>query len=369
MPGFEMDDRFTRLDNAVYDRLVQRPQGPARVIIDTDTANEIDDQYALAWALLADDRLRLEGVTAVPFSFAHHRDELVHSYDFLKSHREETVDDEFMGGLGGWAQRLLDCERDPRDIRFTLPEEGEELSYKEILTVFDKCGVDPAGKVFRGSPAYLSALDRPIETEAARFIVDQARRKDEGPVYVLAMGALTNIASALLMAPDIRDNLVVVWTAGFPTYAPFSNLPSLNLVQDRLASRFVFESNVPIVYLPGYHVGTQLKISLPEMERFVKGRGAIGDYLFELYTNNPLHEMFAITAPKTKTWVIWDMINVAWLFDESFVSMAPQPCPRLDEELFWRAREGAPIISEAFDLNRDAIFEDFFAVLDGAPRK
>jgi len=44
-----------------------------RVIINTDTANEIDDQYAVAWALLSQDRLKLEGVTAAPYSFTHHR--------------------------------------------------------------------------------------------------------------------------------------------------------------------------------------------------------------------------------------------------------------------------------------------------------
>lgn len=286
------------------------------------------------------------------------------SYDFLKGRQGASVEDEFMGGLGGWAQRLIDSGRDPRDIRFTPPDEGAELSHREILTIFEKCGVDATDKVFRGSPGYLGSLDAPIESEAARFIIEQARQRQDGPVYVLAMGALTNIASALLMAPDIRDNVVIVWTAGFPSYAPYSNVPSLNLVQDRLASRFLFECNVPIVYLPGYHVGTQLKISLPEMERFVKGRGPIGDYLFHLYTHNPLHDMFAIQAPERKTWVIWDMINVAWLFADSYVTTAVQPCPRLDEELYWRPREDAPTMLEAYDINRDAIFEDFFDVLE-----
>ncbi|MEZ7981350.1 MAG: hypothetical protein QMC74_16840 [Myxococcota bacterium] len=28
-----------------------------RVVIDTDTANEVDDQFALAWALRAGDRI------------------------------------------------------------------------------------------------------------------------------------------------------------------------------------------------------------------------------------------------------------------------------------------------------------------------
>ncbi len=44
-----------------------------------------------------------------------------------------------------------------------------------------------------------------------------------------------------------------------------------------LASRLLFECGVPVVYHPGFYVGAQLKISLPEMEAWVRGRGAIGD--------------------------------------------------------------------------------------------
>ncbi|WIY54059.1 nucleoside hydrolase [Devosia sp. YIM 151766] len=356
--------RFPQLSAELYQSRLAHPGHGARVIIDTDTANEIDDQYALAWALLSPERMRLEGVTAVPFSFAHHRDGLIRSVQILKQGGPANPEEKnFMGGLAGWAQRMVDTGRDPAKTLFTLPAEGVELSYQEILRVFEKCGVNPEGKVFRGSAGYLESLDTPLDTPAARFIIDRARRRDEGPVYVLAMGALTNLASALLLAPDIIDNLVVVWTAGFPSYAPFSNLPSLNLVQDKLASRLLFDCGVPHIYLPGYHVGAQLKLSLPEMEAFVKGQGAIGDYLHHLYTHNPLHEMFAITGAESKTWVIWDMINVAWLLDPTYVSTFATTSPRLDEGLYWRQDATRHPMIEAYDLNRDAIFEDFYACL------
>ena len=106
---------------------------------------------------------------------------------------------------------------------------------------------------------------------------------------------------------------------------------------------------MPHVYLPGYHVGAQLKISHPEMEKFVKGKGAIGDYLWHLYTNNPLHEMFAITEPETKTWVIWDIINVAWLFDEKYVSTHLTRSPILNDDLYWEHDEDRHRMLEAFD--------------------
>ena len=99
-------DRFPKLDDAFVEARLGRPSAKPRVIIDTDTANEIDDQYAVAWALLSPERLELEGVTAVPFSFAHHRDELIASVEALEAARDSGEKGRFMGGLGGWAQRL-----------------------------------------------------------------------------------------------------------------------------------------------------------------------------------------------------------------------------------------------------------------------
>ena len=37
------------------------------MVLDTDTYNEIDDQYALAYTLLSPDRLALEAIYAAPF--------------------------------------------------------------------------------------------------------------------------------------------------------------------------------------------------------------------------------------------------------------------------------------------------------------
>ena len=46
-------------------------------VIDTDAANEIDDQFALAWALIPPRPIRTFcGLYATPFSFAHRRSHL-----------------------------------------------------------------------------------------------------------------------------------------------------------------------------------------------------------------------------------------------------------------------------------------------------
>ena len=105
----------------------------------------------------------------------------------------------------------------------------------------------------------------------------------------------------------------------------------------------------------------------PEMEQFVKGRGAIGDYLWHLYTNNPLHKKYAISEPETKTWVIWDIINVAWMLDAAYVPTHLTTSPHLDEALYWQKDPSRHAMLEAYDVARDAIFEDFYRALKTAP--
>jgi inosine-uridine nucleoside N-ribohydrolase len=349
-------------------RRLAHPDSPARVIIDTDAANEIDDQFALAWALLSPERLYLEGVTAEPFSFRHHLPGLIECERILRAGGgTEAQQDPLLGNLQGWAKRLIARGRRATDLNFIGPEEGAQLSYREIERVFEKCRVPNGGKIFHGPPGYLKSLESPIDSPAASFIVERARAEPERLLYVCAMGALTNIASALLMAPDIVRNIVVVWTSGFPSYAPHCNWPSLNLVQDRLASQLLFDCGVPIIYLPGFHIGAQLKISLPEMERFVKGKGAIGDYLYHLYTHNPLHELYAIADAEQRTWVIWDVIDIAWLFNPEWVPSIIVRAPVLDDDLHWRHPAGRHVMRESYDVNRDAIFLDFYKCLGRAP--
>ena len=160
---------------------------------------------------------------------------------------------------------------------------------------------------------------------------------------------------------------MVVWTSGYPSWSPFSNRPSLNLVQDVAASRLLFDSGVPLVYLPGFYIGAQLTISLPEMEHGVRGRGRIGDYLYHLFTHNPIHLQRGITDQSDRTWVIWDLICLAWLLDADWVPSRLVPSPSLDAGLHWQHPVGRHAIREAIGIDRDAIFRDFVRKLASAP--
>ncbi|MBX3653017.1 MAG: nucleoside hydrolase [Ramlibacter sp.] len=336
-----MPDTDARPDHRTDDWYCTRlapPQGRVRCVIDTDAANEIDDQFALAWALREPARLEVAAVYAAPFSFAHRRALLPQA---------------------------------PADAApFNPPAEGMARSHDEIIKVYELLGLPHEGRVFRGSAGYLPAQGEPLRSEAVDHLIATAREHAPGgaPLYVVALGCVTNIASALLLAPDIVERIVVVWTSGYPSHAPHIN-HSFNLEQDLWASQWLLDSGVPHVYLPGCHVGAQLRLSLAEMERYVKGCGAMGGYLHHLFTHNPLWPMLGVDAATANSqphsWVIWDVINIAWLLNPGWVPSELVRTPALGNDLRWQARAGRHLMREAHGVQRDAIFQGFFAALSG----
>ena len=347
-------------DKRRLEMFADRP-GPARVLIDTDTANEIDDQFAIAWAMLSPDRMDVEAIVAEPYGHLHMREELIAA---VAARREGTASDLVEDKYETWVTHLIEHGIDPKTMDLPGPAEGMELSYHEIITVLDKMGLPHDGLVFRGSDRYMAAADVPVKSEGAERIIEAALSDDERVLYVVAIGAVTNVASALLMAPEIVERMVVTWTSGYPTWTDLCNRPSLNLVQDPHASRLLYSSGVPLVYLPGYHIGAQLRFSLPEMETWIKGKGEIGDYLFHLYANNPIHIQRGVEPFPGQSWVIWDLINIGWQIDRSWVPTRTTPTPRLDDGLYWRERPDGPLMLEAVGIDRDAIYRDLIAKLD-----
>ncbi|MEM7115397.1 MAG: nucleoside hydrolase [Chloroflexota bacterium] len=365
-----------KLSNAKMRQMLALPKDKLRVVIDTDAKNEVDDQFALTWALLSQDQLEIEGMYAAPYSRLYHREPLLRAYQQVINGRLGQVTDGENVSWGGsyhdWARRLIQEGRTPNDIHFISPSEGTQLSYEEILKIYELLEEDATDKVHLGSAGFLTSLDAPYRSEAAQHLIERAMvldaRGDERPLYVIALAALTNIVSAILLEPRIIERIVVVWTAAYPSFVKLSNRPSMNLIQDLIASRYLFDCGVPHVYMPGYYMGNQLTLSLPESEAWVKDRGKIGDYLHHLYLNNPIYEQRGIREHVGRTWIAWDLICIAWLLNPNWVPTQLLPAPILDENMYWHQAPNGHLMREATGINRDAIFRDFFRKLEKAPR-
>ena len=308
---------------------------PVDVVIDTDVLNEVDDQFAIVWALLRPDRLRVRGLLACPWASS---PELYARAD-VDPMADRTSKD------------LTD-----RRVQKIGPEQGVALSVGELHKIADLVGVDVP--VWSGSPSWMVDEQTPVRSEGVDALVAMAHEQREGPLYVVAIGAATNLASAVLQDPSIRERICVVWTSAYPTWWPRPNA-SYNLTGDLHASRVLLDSGVPLVYVPGFYVGEELRVGRLELEAHVRGKGPLGDYLWSTFAD---HWMSGSERPGFSK-VIWDLVCVAWLLDPTLLPTDLQPTPVLGSDLRWEHPEGRPQLREAWDVDRDRVFGDLYRVL------
>jgi purine nucleosidase len=199
-----------------------------------------------------------------------------------------------------------------------------------------------------------------VPSAAAEDLVDRARAgaANADPLYVVALGAPTNIASALLVAPDIADQIVVVWLGGNGTW--WTPGAEYNVYQDLNASRVLLDSGVPLVHVPCRQVTEKLTTTHEEVERLVRGRGRIGTYLADLYRD------FDHVSPRKKE--LWDLGPIAWLVDSAWCPSALAHSPLLQDDLRWGFDPTRHLIREIrdVDVDADAVLDDFFAKLPNA---
>jgi len=290
-----------------YERL-RPPTGRVRVVVDTDTYNEIDDQFAVVYALLSPEKLEVEAILAAPF-----------------------LNEKSSG-----------------------PGDGMEKSYQEILRLLSRLDVLPESFVFRGATDYLPDGETPSESDAARELVRRAMADDPDPLYVVALGAITNVASALLMEPRLVERTVVVWLGGQPFHWPTAS--EFNLQQDPAASRLIFDCGVPLVHIPCAGVSSHLLTTVAEIERYVKGQGAIGDYLTEIFASH--HADHFAWAKE-----LWDISAIGYLVDPSWVPTELVHSPILTDQLTWSVDHARHLIRCATYVYRNPIFRDLFTKL------
>ncbi|MGN1083242.1 MAG: nucleoside hydrolase [Candidatus Avispirillum sp.] len=229
-----------------------------KVILDTDTYNEIDDQYALAYCYLS-HRINLCSVNAAPFY-------------------------------------------NDRSSGF---EDGMLKSYDEIHRILRLTDPDYKTPVYYGSRTTIEVSGAAVDSPAARNIIDTVKNSDE-TVYVLAIGAITNVASALMMDPSIKDNMCVVWLGGNDIKG--DNLGEFNLVQDYTAGQILLNSGVPLLLCPAWFIVSVLTTNI-ELTRDLKGHNPLCDYLAEIT------EREWVRAGSRPDWVrtVWDIAAPAIL--------------------------------------------------------
>jgi inosine-uridine nucleoside N-ribohydrolase len=246
--------------------------------------------------------------------------------------------------------------------RSTSAGDGMEKSYQEILRILKFLGRKHEGFALRGSDRFFEAKGKPVESAAARDLIAKALAPRATPLYVLTTGCPTNVASAILMEPRIKEKIVVVWLGG--TTHEWPSAREFNLEQDIHASRVLFDSGVPLVQIPTKNVSEHLRTTAPEMERWLKGRSPLCDYLFDQF----LEYAKEATKGKPYPWskVIWDISAVAWIVEPRWAPSELVPSPVLTDDFRWKREAGRHAIRVVTNVFRDPVFYDLFEKLAGA---
>lgn len=292
--------------------LLETPQGIVDAVIDTDAYNEIDDQFAISYALRSPERLNVQALYAAPFL----------------------------------------------NQRSVSPEDGMVKSEKEIHRLLALLGEER--EVYAGSRTYLPDENTPVISPAAEDLSRRAMAySPEKPLYVVALGAITNVASALLLNPDIADRIVVVWLGGHALEWPDNR--EFNMQQDVAAARVVYGSGAPLVMLPCCGVVSAFTTTGPELDHWLRGKNALCDYLVQ----STVEEAESYARGQAWSRVIWDVTAVAWLLNDDGRFMADRliatPEPQYDHH--WRITENAPPCRYVFAIHRDNLFTDLFRKL------
>lgn len=301
-----------------YLKNLEVPAGRVDVVLDTDAFNEIDDQFAISYLLSSRDRLNIKGICAAPFL----------------------------------------------NRRVGSAAEGMEKSYAEIQKLLRLAGETALlDRVYRGSDRFLSDEVTPVRSDAAAFMARLSRQySPDQPLYIVALGAITNVASAILMEPAMKENCVIVWLGGHDIHFPMG-ASEFNMRQDIAAARVVMGSGVPFVQLPCRGVVDRFLTSKQELAHWLKGENALCDYLYE----STVAEAESYAAGKPWTRVIWDVTAVAWLLNdnERFMRFRTERCPVPMYDQQYAPTRYDHAIGYVYYVDRDALFDDLFRKLGG----
>ncbi|MCQ2520608.1 MAG: nucleoside hydrolase, partial [Lachnospiraceae bacterium] len=218
-----------------------------RVILDTDAACEADDPFAIVHALLS-PKLLVKGIIAEHFNV-----------------------------------------------------EGSMMkSYREIETILE--AMDISVPVYKGQEG---PMDEYIKaSEAIQFIREEALKEDEHPLFILCQGAITNVALAIELYPEIKEKINVIWIGTHgegPRVAPFREFKAGN---DITAANLVLTSGINLWVVPSTVYGT-IQIGIAEIQRRIRPCGKIGEHLFKQLVDYNLSDGAAAWTPG-ESWSLGD---------------------------------------------------------------
>jgi len=228
------------------------------IIIDTDSANEVDDLFAISGAL-SEPTFNILGITASQFNTS----PLASLNTALES---KKINDKIL--------QLVNINSIPSLL---------------------------------GSPDPINNLLSVKNSQASSFIIKKARLySNENPLYIVILGSCTNVASAIINAPDIKKNIKVFYL-GF-WHNPLTNLYNKNEFNSRndpLAINFLLDSADLDLTVMTATTSQHMIFNRNELELYLSNNNALGSYLIDRWDS---YERWWTKEDKEKKhWIMWDI--------------------------------------------------------------
>ncbi len=207
-------------------------------LLDADTGNEVDDLFAIARALI-EPSWEISALTAAHWQTAH------------------------------WAEA-----------------QTMENSYRINTVLRDYLQVDV--KTLRGGVARMFDWgDQAQHSAAAYEIIAQAKALPEGEkLNVIALGALTNVASAVFINPSIGPKLRLYWLGTTYDFEEgILGTTDFNCMMDQQALHYLFKSPVELHIIP-VSVASAMTFEMYDVEAKLRDVHPLGAYLCDRWYNH-----------------------------------------------------------------------------------
>ena len=274
---------------------------PQAIILDADTANEVDDPFALV-RILTDTSVRVLGLNATQWEPAHY----AVPYTMLASYR---LNEALLGYL---------------DPRWRVPnlKGGHDRMY--------------------------DWGEKAQHSQASYHLIEAARKLRAGEkLPVITLGALTNVASALWIAPDIADRLEVYWLgAEYDFERQTMRKNNFNGTMDIQALEVVLDSPVAFYVMPT-NVAQAMQVPYEEVFARLPAAHPATGFLRRLWDDHRDGGRSART--------LWDIALVEAFLRPDLVTWARVPAPRAN---------GGRTITVARAIDRAGVYRDFYRHLN-----
>ncbi len=272
--------------------------------------------------------------------------------------------------------RVVVCSHLRPGDPFDPSEDSTEGAVLVARNVFARMGLTSTEVISKGAPLALARVGEARDGEAPRAIIVEALRDDTDlPLFYVAGGGLTDLASALLIEPRIASRMVLVWIGGGEhdglASPPSGAMPiEYNLLIDVAAGQVVFASRELEIWQVPRDAYRQALVSDTELRLRVAATGPLGKYLYdEVRHVASMVQQHGMAMPETyplgdSPLVLLTALRSPYEPDTSSSRHVVKSTPQLTADGAYRPMAGTRPMRVYTRLDVRLMFEDFYLKLE-----